>query len=76
MATVKLLNLQRRMRSFNLEHPTFVNQNAEHPVGKPESLTLLPRETKTVDEDVLLCREIKSALTPRGRRRPTLRVVS
>lgn len=75
MATVKLLNLQRRMRSFNLEHPTFLNQNAEHPVGKPESLTLLPREIKIVDEDVLLCREIKAGLAPR-KGRPTLRVVS
>ena len=74
MATVKLLNLQRRTRAFNLEHPTFVNQNLEHPVGKPESLTLLPREAKGVDADVLLCREIKAAIAPR-RGRATLRVV-
>ena len=74
MAKVKLLNLQRRLRSFNLEHPTFLNQNAEHPVGKPETLTILPREAKVVDADVLLCREIKAALTPR-KGRPTLRVV-
>lgn len=73
---VKLQNLQRRMRVFNLEHPTFVQAAGLNGVGKPESLTLLPRETKEVHPDVLLCVEVKAALRPRDQRtRPTLRVV-
>lgn len=70
----QLRNLKRRMRVFNLEHPTFVNAAGEHPVGKPESLTLLPLEVREVHDDVLLCREVAKALRPIVGR-PTLRVV-
>ena len=69
-----LKNLLRRTRAFNLEHPTFVNDPGENGVGKPEALTLLPREQKVVHDDVLMCREIRAALDPlKGR--PTLRVL-
>ncbi len=71
---VKLLNLKRAMRSFNLEHPDFLNVNGEHPVGKPETLTMLSRETKEVPEATLECREIRAALHPK-KGRPTLRVL-
>lgn len=71
MAVLK--NLLRRTRAFNLEHPTFVNDPGENGVGKPESLTLLPREEKTVHDDVLECREVRNALRP-SKGRPTLRV--
>jgi len=70
----KLKNLLRRTRSFNLEHPHFVNQNGEHPVGKPEALTLLPLEARDVPEEALLCREIKAWLRP-SMGRATLRVL-
>lgn len=74
MGTVKLRNMKRRMRVFNLEHPTFLNKNGEHPAGRPEVLTLLPLEVKEVEEDVLQCVEVRKALRPlKGR--PTLRVV-
>jgi hypothetical protein len=69
---VKLKNLSRRMRSFNLEHPTFSNVEGENGVGKPEALTMLSREIVEVHEDALLCREVKAALSPR-KGRPTLR---
>lgn len=71
---VKLKNLLRRMRVFNLEHPRFMNENAEHPVGKPESLTLLAREVREVPPEALECREIKAGLYPK-KGRPTLRVI-
>jgi hypothetical protein len=71
----KLKNLTRRIRSFNLEHPTFVNQQGANGLGKPEALTLLPLEVKEVHADALICREIKGALNPlKGR--PTLRVLA
>lgn len=72
---IKLKNLQRRMRVFNLEHPTFLNAPGEHPAGHPETLTLLPLEVREVHEDVLLCAEVKAALTDHEIRRPTLRVI-
>lgn len=73
--TVKLMNMKRQMRSFNLEHPDFVNKNGEHPVGRPETLTMLPREVKVVPKAALECSEIRAALRPlKGR--PTLRVLS
>ena len=71
---VMLRNLQRRMRVFNLEHPTFVNQEGDNGLGKPESLTLLPLEVRDVHEDMLSCVEIKSALGP-SKGRPPLRVI-
>lgn len=70
----KLRNLKKRIRVFNLEHPTFLNRKGEHPVGKPETLTLLPLEVREVEEDVLTCVEVKNALNPKVGR-PTLRVV-
>ena len=71
---MKLMNLQRRMRVFNLEHPTFVNEPGANGAGKPESLTMLSRETMDVHADVAECAEVKSALNP-SKGRPTLRVV-
>lgn len=71
---MKLKNLMRQMRVFNLEHPTFLNQAGLNGVGKPEALTMLSREVVEVHPDVLQCREISSALNPRVGR-PTLRVV-
>ena len=71
---VMLKNLLRRTRAFNLEHPHFVNQNGEHPVGKPESMTLSPLEAREVPEETLLCREVKACLRP-SKGRPTLRVI-
>ena len=65
---------KRRMRSFNLEHPTFVNEPGHNGVGKPEVLTMKPLEVIEVHEDALACREIKAALTPKAGR-PTLRVL-
>jgi len=70
----QLKNLLRRTRAFNLEHPTFLNLAGENGVGKPEALTLLPRETKTVHADVLACVEVRNALRP-SKGRPTLRVM-
>ena len=58
-----LRNLLRQTRVFNLEHPTFVNVNAEHPVGKPETLTLWPLENREVHEDTLKCAEVAAALS-------------
>ena len=72
--TIKLRNMKRRLRSFNLEHPTFKNDGAKTAVGKPESITFLPLETKDVHPDVLECREVAAALRPKAGR-PTLRVV-
>ena len=74
MALKKLKNLLRRTRAFNLEHPHFVNANGEHPVGKPETLTLLPLEVRDVPEETLQCREIRACLRP-PKGRPTLRVI-
>ena len=71
---MKIKNLKRQVRVFNLEHPTFVNKAGEHPVGKPETLTLLPLEAVEIHEDAALCAEIRAALRPlKGR--PTLRVI-
>ncbi len=71
---VKLKNLKRRLRVFNLEHPTFVDAHGEHGPGRTETLTLMPRETKDVHPDVLKCVEVASALDHSKGRRPTLRV--
>lgn len=76
MATVRIKNLLRRMRVFNLEHPHFVNTTGEHPVGKPEAVTFLALEEKELPQEALQCREIKKALTRHPKRRPTLRVLS
>lgn len=73
---VKLKNLLRRMRTFNLEHPTFINDPDHNPAGKPGALTMLSREKVEVHEDALQCREIAAALNPKDGSRPTLRVVS
>lgn len=72
---VKLRNLVRRTRAFNLEHPTFLAMEGDNGVGKPEVLTLLPFESQAVHEDALHCVEIKKALTARPGRPATLRVV-
>lgn len=74
MAKKKLKNLLRRTRVFNLEHPTFKNANLEHPAGKPEALTILPRQVVEVHPDVLNCREVAACLNPKVGR-PTLRVI-
>lgn len=66
--TIKLQNKTREMLVFNLEHADFVEQEGENGVGKPESLTFLPRETKEVDETVLECAEVASALRRFGNR--------
>lgn len=71
---IKLRNLQRRMRCFNLEHPTFKNAPGNNGAGKPEAMTMLALETVDVHEDTLLCREVKAALNP-SKGRPTLRVL-
>jgi len=71
---VKLKNLQRRMRVFNLEHPTFKNAPGGNGAGKPEALTMLSLETQEVHADTLLCAEVKAALNP-SKGRATLRVV-
>ena len=70
----KLMNLKRQMRVFNLDHPAFLLIEGDHPVGKPETLTLLAREVREVPDEALLCREIRGALNPR-KGRPTLRVL-
>lgn len=72
--TIKLKNLKRQMRVFNLEHPTFLNQEGEHPVGRPETLTMLSRETRDVHPDTTSCVEVAAALRPK-KGRPSLRVV-
>lgn len=72
--TIKLMNLKRRMRVFNLEHPTFRNTPGENGAGKPETLTIEPRQAIDVHPDVLECVEIKKALRP-SKGRPTLRVL-
>ena len=71
----KLKNLTRRMRCFNLEHPTFLAQQGDNGTGKPETLTLLPLEVKEVHADVLECREVKFALNP-SKGRAILRVLA
>lgn len=71
---VRIKNLKRRMRSFNLEHPTFTKAVGSNGQGKPESLTLLALQIKEVHEDVLKCVEIRNALAPKNGR-PTLRVI-
>lgn len=73
---VKLKNLTRRIRSFNLEHPTFKNAPGVNGAGRPESLTMLPRQVLEVHPDTLACVEIRAALNPHGKRRPTLRVIA
>lgn len=75
MATVKLKNLQRAMRVFNLESPHFVENQGKNGRGKPESVTFLAHQTLELPEQVLECTEIKSALKETNRRRPTLRIV-
>lgn len=71
---IKLKNLLRRRRAFNLEHSSFVEAKGDNGKGKPEVLTVGPREIVEVPSTVLHCREIKSALKPQ-KGRPTLRVV-
>ncbi len=73
---MKLKNLLKRMRVFNLEHPYFVSSEGKRGVGKPESMTMLPLEVVEVPEAAAKCREIASALRPKDGRRPTLRVLS
>ncbi len=63
----KLTNMLRRLRTFNLEHPSLCDAS-----GKPGVLTLHPRATVEVSPDVLECTEIKNALNP-TKGRPTLR---
>lgn len=75
MAMKKLRNMLRRTRVFNLEHPYFLSQQGENGAGKPETLTLLPREVKDVPSQALECQEIKACLSPKDGRRPTLRVI-
>lgn len=72
--TVKLKNLLRQARVFNLEAEYFRSQAGENGVGKPESLTLMPLEVREVPAQALECAEVKANLHPR-RGRPTLRVV-
>jgi len=72
---VKLKNLLRQTRVFNLDHPTFLGTAGEHPVGKPETLTLFPLEARDVHDDVIKCAGVKSALAPTNGARPTLRVL-
>lgn len=62
--TVKLRNVTRQMQVFNLETPFFVNQQGENGVGKPESVTFLPLETKTLPVQALQCAQIKNAIRP------------
>lgn len=62
MAKIKILNKTRRMLHFNLEHPHFLDQPGQNGVGKPEVLTLLPRETVEIDEAALKCAEVASAV--------------
>lgn len=69
-----LKNLLRQARVFNLEHPTFVDAEGEHPAGKPESMTLWPLEAREVPEDALKCAEVASALSDLNGR-ATLRVI-
>ena len=69
-------NLLKRTQVFNLEAPEFMNVNGEHPIGRPETVTFLPLESKTLHEAALRCREIKAALATHPKRRPTLRVKS
>lgn len=71
---VKLKNLKRRTRVFNLEHPAFVNAHGEHGVGKPDTLTMLPKEVVEVRPETLECRQVRAALRPKVGR-PTLRVI-
>jgi len=71
----KLKNLTRRIRSFNLEHPAFVNAQGDNGVGKPESLTMMPLEAKDVPDEALECREIRACLKP-SKGHPTLRVLA
>ena len=71
---IKLKNLKKMVRCFNLEHDTFVLQEGRSGVGKPEVLDMMPLEIKEVHEDVLECAEIRSALRPR-KGPPTLRVI-
>jgi len=72
---VKLLNLLRRPRVFNLERAHFTESTGLNGIGEPESVTLLARETVEVHPEVLLCREVEAALRPPSGGRPTLRVV-
>jgi len=65
-----LKNKLRQMRTFNLEAPYFVKRAGVTPYGKPETLTMLALEKKEVDDAVLACAEIKSAI-----RAGTLRVI-
>lgn len=74
--TIRLKNLLRRMRVFNLEHPVFVNAPGANGVGKAEALTMLPLQTMTLPAQVLECVEIKAAMLKHKKGRlPTLRVV-
>lgn len=74
--TVKIRNLLRQSRCFNLEHPDFVNSPTNSAVGMPESVSFLPLEVKELPSAAQECREIKAALTRHPKRRPTLRVVN
>lgn len=78
--TVKIRNLIRQSRVFNLEHPEFVNRTGDHsgstPAGQPEAVTFQPLEVKELPASACECAEIKAALTRHPKRRPTLRVVN
>lgn len=71
---VKLMNISRRIQTFNLEAPHFVQSEGENGKGKPESVTFLPREVKTLHDAALDCVQIKNALASHENK-PTLRVV-
>lgn len=74
--TVKLKNLLRRMRCFNLADGHSLSIEGDNGIGKPEVLTLLPLEMKIVDRRILESPGIKEGLSPRdSKKRPTLRIL-
>lgn len=55
---MKLLNATSRTRVFNLEAPFFRARNG----GRPEALSMVPRERADVPGQVLECAEVASAV--------------
>lgn len=76
MSEVALKNLLRQPRAFNLEHPFFRQRKGANGLGKPEVLSMRPRETvRGLPEEVLMCAEVQAALRATEKRQATLRRV-
>lgn len=75
MPTIRIKNIRRQPVVCNLETPFFRDPEGDNGAGKPESVTWMGLEIKTVPEEVLECVEVKAAMADHGKRQPSLRVV-